>query len=131
MHQEKKNLTFCSSTEENTNSKTGEFLHDYYWSLEKYSGQSRKLTKRIKTILPQENLGNGITIGNVLVQLNSNTENFDFEYKPSEMDCLKIYTYHSSERIQYFKVKYINNKWIKGGNVITAIMERIARGKIK
>ncbi|CAL2092882.1 hypothetical protein [Tenacibaculum sp. 190524A05c] len=131
MCKEKENIIFCSCLTTNTESNTNDFLDGYSWSLTKYKGQKNSLLLG-KIVIPKNDLGNNITVENILSLLNSKVNSFDFDYTPNEKDCLDISIPDPIERIRYFKVKYINEKWVKGGNhPFRSINETIAEGKIK
>lgn len=131
MCQQKNKIIFCTCSEKSTNGESNEFLNDYSWNLSRYLG-SKDTLLRGKIVIPKKDLGNGITVENILQQLNSNTESFDFDYIASERDCLNIDIPDPTERIRYFKVIHINGEWTEGGNnIFTSITKTIAEGKIK
>jgi HEAT repeat protein len=131
MCQENNRFIFCSCVDEDENPEKDELVDYYTWYLTKYLG-SKESSIRGKIMIPKKDLGNGITLKNTLDQLNSDTNCFDFDYVPSERDCLGIQIPHPIERHRYFKVIFIDNKWQQGSNyVFTSITEKIASGKIK
>ncbi len=129
MCQEKNNIIFCTCSEKKIGA--SESLNDYSWSLSKYLGR-KETSLRGKIVIPKKDLGNGITVENILMLLNSNVKSFDFDYEPTERDSLRIEIPHPTERMRYFRVKYFNGEWTEGGNnIFTSITENIAEGKIK
>lgn len=131
MCQEKKIFIFCTCQEEKQNNpKNVELLDNYSWALTKFLGL-KETSIRGKIVMPKNDLGNGLTIENILNQLNNNIDSFDFEYSPTERDCLDINVSRPTERVSYFKISYRNGSWIEGGNpAFRTIYEKIADGKI-
>ncbi|MBC8756690.1 hypothetical protein H2O64_18600 [Kordia sp. YSTF-M3] len=128
---ENNRLIFCSCVDEEENPEKDKLVDYYTWYLTKYLG-SRESSIRGKIMMPKKDLGNGINLKNILHQLNSEINCFDFEYAPSEGDCLQVEIPHAIERFRYFKVLFINNKWKQGSNpVFASVTEEIASGRIK
>ena len=123
---------FCSCTginrpPENTRAMPAE----YAWELTRYLGQDNS-GRMGKIVIPKKDLGHGITVEVILHQLNTSDTTFDFEYHPSERDCLNISIPHPTERIRYFRVIYKNGKWEEGGNnIFNSKTEVISTGKIR
>ena len=127
----KSKYIFCTCSEENKSLEGPLILKNYTWTLTNFLGVKKSLI-RGKIVLPKNDLGDGINIDNILNQLNNNADNFDFDYKPNEKDCLRISTSNTNEEIKYFKVLYENENWIKGSNpAFITISKTIAMGKIK
>ncbi|WP_299677930.1 hypothetical protein [uncultured Dokdonia sp.] len=123
---------FCSCTGINRRPKnTREMPVDYTWKLTKYLGQRERFLMG-KILPPVTDLDNGITVEAILHQLNTSMTTFDFEYIPSERDCLNISIPHPTERIRYFSLIYQDGVWRKGQNdAFNAKNEIIAKGKIR
>lgn len=130
MCQDNTKFIFCTCEDVRKNLSDSEAVKDYTWTLIKFLGLKKKLS-RGKIAIPKQDLGNGVTIENILHQLNSKTESFDFDYQPKEKDCLKISVSNINDRTKHFSVLYKNGNWIEGRNSpFITISEKIATGKI-
>ncbi|MFC5193751.1 hypothetical protein ACFPH8_00280 [Bizionia hallyeonensis] len=79
-------------------------------------------------IMPVEDLGEGVTLTNILAFLSANTNPFDFEYYPLERDCVDI----RKGMMEYFKVIYKDGNWEEGQNDVFSSKERtIHKGMLK
>ena len=126
-----KNLIFCTCLEKEESSIKTNFLEGYNWNLTRYLGRNSSSLIG-KMVIPKKDLGNGVTIEKVINQLNGTIKTFDFDYTPQERDCLDISMPHATERIRFFRVIFIDGKWIEGGNnIFRSITKKIAEGKIK
>lgn len=122
---------FCSCEDKNRRLKNTRALPNYTWTLTKYLGQNNSGLMG-KIVIPKKDLENGITVDAILEQLNTITTSFDFEYIPSERDCLDISIPHPAERLRYFRVIYLEGIWKEGGNnIFNSDIEVIAKGKIR
>ncbi|WP_298519517.1 hypothetical protein [uncultured Kordia sp.] len=122
---------FCSCVDKNEDPATDELTVYYTWYLVRYLG-SRESNIRGKIMMPKKDLGNGITLDVICKQLNSDVTTFDFDYEPSERDCLQLEIAHPTERFRYFKLIFMDGQWTEGANnVFTSITEKIASGTIK
>ena len=119
-------LQFCTCVEGNIS----DIKDIYIWTLRTFVGL-KESDRRGKIMIPVENLGNGITIENVIARLNTGNI-FDFEYIPKERDTLHI-SFNAKNRsdYKYFSLIYINKIWEQGSNpVFTSISNQIAEGEI-
>lgn len=131
MCQANNRIIFCSCVDKNEDPSTDELTVYYTWDLVRYLG-SRESKVRGKIMMPKKDLGNGITLDAIRDQLNSDVTTFDFDYEPSERDCLRLEISHPIERFRYFKLIFIDGQWTSGANdVFTSITEEIGRGNIK
>lgn len=102
----------------------------YQWILERYIGE-KKLTSRGKIAKPTSDLGNGITVGEVMNRLSANCL-FDFAYTPAERDSLHVSITDSKKGPKYFSLIFIKGKWEEGSNCIfTSSEEMIKKGFIE
>lgn len=122
---------FCSCTGVNRRPENTRSIPNYTWELTRYLGENNRGLMG-KILPPIRDLDNGITVEAILEQLNTSTTSFDFEYIPSERDCLNISIPHPTERLRYFRIIYLNGNWEEGGNnIFTSKTEMIAEGKIR
>ncbi|SEW33031.1 hypothetical protein SAMN05421841_2357 [Chryseobacterium wanjuense] len=119
-------LQFCTCVEGNI----FDIKDIYIWTLRTFVGL-KESDRRGKIMIPVENLGNGITIENVIARLNTGNI-FDFEYIPKERDTLHIsFNAKNKSDYKYFSLIYINKIWEQGSNpVFTSISNQIAEGEI-
>ena len=92
-------------------------------------------------LMPDEKLTNELTAEFLLDELNSNLNLFDFDYLPSEGDCLTVrpeYVYpemkgrNRPSMMQYLSFIFRNDKWIQDiYNAFYDITEEIAQGIVK
>lgn len=130
MCQSSKNFIFCTCQDDNSPSSKSSFLVDYTWTLTRFVGTKQSLLIG-KIRAPKDDLKNGITISNILAQLNSDFKNFDFDYSPEDRDSLDISVTHQNGQHEYFKLLFQNGEWAKGRNpAFTSISKTIASGKI-
>lgn len=122
---------FCSCSGVNRRPKNTRGVPNYTWVLTRYLGENnRRLMGKI--LPPIRDLDNGITVDVILEQLNTNSESFDFDYIPSERDCLNISIPYPTERLRYFSIIYLEGKWREGQNdVFNSKTKVIAEGKIR
>lgn len=120
-----KNFIFCTCQDGKPSS-----LADYTWTLTRFVGNKPSLLIG-KIRAPKDDLKNGITISNILAQLNSDFKSFDFDYYPEDRDSLDISVTHQNGHYEYFKLLFQNGEWTKGRNpAFSSITKTIASGKI-
>ncbi len=130
MCQKKDTFIFCTCQDPIENSSNSNILNHYTWTLTRLLSQNRLVKGKI--VAPKNDLGEGLKIETIIEQLNNNQSNFDFDYSPSENDCLKIVANIPDERWKYFRVSYQNGRWQKGSFFPPSMnTENIAEGKIK
>lgn len=122
---------FCSCTGINRRPKNTRGVPNYTWTLTRYLGENNRGLMG-KILPPISDLDNGITADAILEQLNTIITSFDFEYIPSERDCLHISIPHPTERLRYFNLIYLEGMWKEGSNnIFTSSTKVIAEGKIR
>lgn len=100
---------------------------EYLWELTRYIKSEYSGIMGL-IMMPVQDLGNGISVNNILKFLNSMSNPFDFDYMPKEKDCLEI----RNKRTDYFMFIYENNKWKKGRNhPFSSVTKSIKKGFLK
>ena len=101
------------------------------WKLNRYIGT--KGNHIMGTVMrTKSDLGNGITVVSVLNTLNSEKNAFDFEYSPSEKDCLTVVVDKNDYTSGYFKLNFKNGKWLAGdSHPFGSILKLLGKGKIQ
>lgn len=121
---------FCTCIDSETKKEESVFLKGYTWTLTRLVGLKKSLI-RGKIVLPEKDLGSGLTVENMLRQL-ENDQVFDFDYSPSENDCLEISAPMAEHKIRYFKLLYKDGGWTEGSNpAFISITSQVAEGKIR
>ena len=119
---------FCTC-EKNESDKPGNKLPEYTWQLARFAGINHD--GPVGSIVgPSGDLGQGLTVQNILQVLNSGT-GFDFAYSPADKDCLRIIRSVKDSGHQYMSFLYQNGAWSEGMNPpFTTKTEGIAEGGI-
>lgn len=120
-------IKFCSCIEGDIY----EIKNIYTWTLSRYTGT--KESKRLgKIMIPTEDFENGISVENIISQLNTESI-FDFEYTPQERDTLDIiFNAKNRTEYKYFTIIFRDQIWQEGRNpIFTSISKEIAAGEIK
>lgn len=105
-------------------------LNEYEWMLFSFIEEITPIEMG-RYIIPRNNIGNGLTVESVL--LNLNTKNcFDFKYTPKEGDNLQIRLKKKREMISYLSFIYTNKEWIENHyDAFSTITEQVFKGKLK
>lgn len=107
-----------------------DIIDRYQWSLDRFIREN-DIGRRGKIRKPTDDLGNGITITEILRRLSANSL-FDFKYTPAERDSLLVSIKGKEKGYGYFTVIYINGKWQEGGNsIFTSETELIQKGFVE
>lgn len=115
---------FCTCTVAATDAK----LPEYQWYLTRFIA-IEDIGIMGSIVAPSRDLGKGLTLQNVLDVLNSG-KGFDFEYSPSEQDCLRI-SRSAKNEYAYMSFLYQDGQWIEGMHpTFTTKSEVISSGGI-
>lgn len=100
---------------------------DYTWTLSKYVGTLQSMMEGLM-FEPSNKLGKDLDVNWVLQEIN-NRNCFDFEYTPTEGDCLHIRTHKSCNFLSYI---FQEGKWEIGmHNTFYTETEDIHEGEVK
>ncbi|PTX58396.1 hypothetical protein C8N46_11441 [Kordia periserrulae] len=119
----------------------GSYMETYFkWTLSSFKEEVNKNGVMGMMVYPKTQINNELTIDSILEALNSNSNPFDFNYKPKEKDFIKIeekYKFieiddHKRPAImEYISFKFENGKWEFGRYPMHFIHQETEIGKIK
>lgn len=121
---------FCTCIDESTSKIDSKTLEEYSWTLNRFI-KSEWNGMKGQIMPPCNDLGNEITLENILSALNSNNGVFDFNYRPRELDCLSL-RINSTLQNSYFSLIFRDGLWVEGRhNPFFTVVTQLTDGKIK